>query len=155
MTYRPHQNPSGPRRLGKHARRILIVLVLLAVAVLGLRAYDYVRINLWISRDAGQFGDYPVQLVRDKEIVIPEAGRHTDLDKRIVEELSRNRNVVNLSRLEIKENLLGTRAYAKVLLETAAPDNSEVRSTLKLVCIFRRNNGAWTLAEPPREITLE
>ena len=154
MTYRPNQTPSGPHRLGKHARWTLIVLVLLAIAVLGLRVYDYVRVNLWISRDAGQFGDYPVQLVRDKEIVLPD-GDHAELDKRIVEELSRNRNVVNLSRLEIKKNLLGTRAYAKVLLETAAPDNSEVRSTLKLVCIFRRSNGAWKLVDSPREITLE
>lgn len=139
----------------RNSRRVLFAVAAIVVLAGGLAAYDYIRLNLWIDRDAGRLGDYPILLIEQNKEIPRKKDAFEQIDRILIDELSSGRNVVTMSRHEIKFNILRTRAYAKVLLETAAPNEPDLRSSLKLVCEFRRGDGGWVLAGPPKETTLE
>jgi len=156
MTHRPDRKGilhSLPRGL----RLALAVLVAVAALVAGVCGYDYITINLWIDRDAGRLENYPVQLIENQqEVTRWPSSPLAQLDRLLIEEMRRGRrNVVTLSRSDIKYNLLRTSAYVKVFLETAAPEQPQLRSPLRLICHLRRGSHGWVLAEPPFEKTIK
>jgi hypothetical protein len=149
--------------LPPRARRI----VLLCAAVVGLVAavyfYDYLSVNLWLDRDAGRLGNYPVHLIEDQqEVARPPDKRSEQIDRLLIEEMHRvprnvstPRNVVTVSRSEIKYSLFRTRAYVKVFLETAPPGQAGRRSRMRVICELKRGPQGWQLVEPPVEKTIE
>lgn len=155
MSADPNPVQSAPSRR-RPARRILLIVGGVVVVMAGLYLYDYLRINLWIERDAGQLERYPVSLIENGK----EVGRSGDEREKQITDLlidkmrGDERNVVTLSRSEIKYNLLRTRAHVKVYIETALPDKPEPRSRLRLRQSFRRTGQGWRLDGEPIETTL-
>lgn len=151
---RPAHSDARSRR---SLRRILLGGIAVVVVIAGLYLYDYIRINLWIDRDAGQLEGYPVRLIEEGKEVAHSADEHEQQISRLLIAKMREgqRNVVTLSRSEIKYNLLRTRAYVKGFLETALPDRPEPRSRLKFSQRFRRASQGWQLDGEPAETTLE
>ncbi len=142
--------------LPRPARRALAVAGGAGALVLAVLAYDYFRINLWLERDAGLLERYPIRLIEDqKPVAQPTRDAVAQMDRLLIEWFCREqRNVVTLSRSEFIYNLLRTRGYAKVFLETAPPDQPDRRAPLRLVCTLKRTVRGWELAEPPREKTI-
>jgi hypothetical protein len=138
-------------------------MALLGVVAAGaaLLLYDYLNINLWLERDAGRLQNYSVQLIENQQevaVVRPDDPNDavTQVDRVLIEEMRRGRrNVVTLSRSEIKYNLFHTRACVKVYLETALPGQPERRSRLGVLCELKREGRAWKIAKPPVEKTIE
>jgi len=153
---------SGDSRRGRFqipvTRRGRLALLALGVTVLlvaGLFLYDYFQINFWIERDAGRLANYPVVLIQPASDGGPvRSAPRTAIDRILLAEMTRGRNVVAMSRSEVKFNLLHTRAYVKVFLETAFPDQPERTRRLVVVCKFRLGSGGWILDET-LEKTLE
>jgi hypothetical protein len=138
-------------------RRILVVVVVLLLIVAGLYAYDYMAINLWTGGDAGRLEDYPVQLIIDGEDAPPNADpKLAKIDRFLIREMrAGGRHVVGGSRSELKYNLLHTRCYVKIVIETALPGQPDRRARLKALYSLRRSGNGWQLAEPPKETTME
>jgi hypothetical protein len=135
--------------LSRRGRTILLAIAGVAVLVAALAVYDFLRINLWIDSDAGQFEHYPVVLIQQQRATNAlTQSAPASIDRVMAEYMRRGpqpRNILTLARSELKHNLLRTRVYAKVLLETAAPDNPEVRSRLVVLCTFKRSADGWKL----------
>jgi hypothetical protein len=146
---RSTRTPQRGLALSRRRRVVLWTSAGIAVVVLALGAFDYLRINLWIDRDAGRFDRYPYVLVQNKQPVLPPHGAGEEkINRMVIEEMNRRgRNVVTLARSEIKHNLLRTRAYTKVFLETADPDKPDLRSRLVVLCEFRRASAGWQLTD--------
>jgi len=149
------KSPAAPR--SPRVRRALLAVAAVAVLAAAAVLYDYIRINLWLESDAGRIEGYAVPLIADhKEVAPQDHGRFAAIDRLLIAEMRKGRrNVVACSRSEIKFNLLHTRAYVKVFLETALPDQPEHRARLKIICVLKRNGPTWRLAGPPVEKTLE
>jgi hypothetical protein len=141
-----------------HRRRWLWIAPL-AVVALGavLYLYDYVSLNLWLERDAGRLQSYSVRLIENrKEVADGRDERFAQLNRLLIEEMRRERrNVVTLSRSEVKYNLFRTRACVKVFLETALPDQPDRRSRLSVICRLKSESGNWRIAGPLVEKTIE
>ena len=151
----PRNQPESAAR--RPLRRVLLVVLALVVLIAGLSLYDYIRINLWIDRDAGRLEGYPVRLVENgKEVPRPTGDREAQINRLLIDKMRENdRNVVTLSRSEIKYNLLRTHAHVKLVLETALPDQPEPRSRLRVRQSLRRTGSGWQLTGEPVETTLE
>jgi len=149
--------------LSPRARRIVLVCAAVVAVVAAVLCYDYLRINLWLDRDAGRLGNYPVRLIENQqEVALPPTEPAAQIDRLLIEEMRRGprnvstpRNVVTVSRSEINYNLFRTRAYVKVFLETAPPGQAGRRSRLRVICELKRGPLGWQLVEPPVEKTIE
>ncbi|MCX8038066.1 MAG: hypothetical protein N3D11_13635 [Candidatus Sumerlaeia bacterium] len=142
--------------LPRPARRALAAVGGVCVLIAAAMIYDYLSINLWLERDAGLLESYPVRLIEDqKPVAQPTRDAVAQMDRLLIEWFCREqRNVVTLSRSEFHYNLLKTRGYAKVFLETAPPEQPDRRAPLRLVCTLKRTVRGWELAGPPREKTI-
>ncbi|KPL11152.1 hypothetical protein AMJ85_04375 [candidate division BRC1 bacterium SM23_51] len=145
--------PSIPQRW----RRALAALVAVAVVIGGLCLYDYISVNLWNARDEGRLETYPVVLIEnEQEVPRSEDDRHKQLNRLLINDVRKApRNPVNVSRSELKYNLLRTHAYVKVFLETALPDKPDRRSRLKALYKLKRSRQGWQLAREPDLTTIE
>jgi hypothetical protein len=150
-----HKAASSP--FSRRWRWALMVLSAVVVAGVAVYFYDYVSMNLWLEGDAGRLQNYSVHLIENqKEVADNPDHRFKQIDRLLIEEMRRDRrNVVTLSRSEIKCNLLRTRACVKVFLETALPDQPDRRSRLSIICELKRNAKGWRMAGPPVEKTIE
>jgi hypothetical protein len=136
------------RRKALSKRYIIIGLVVVAVPVLYV-IYAYISLNLWISADANRLESYPRVLVRNKQVVGEYKGHSEDI-RNLEQALIRsntadNRIVLCLSRSDIKFNLLGTKAYVKLFLQTALPADPTQTSKVKLLNILAKRNGRWVV----------
>ncbi len=136
------------RKKGLPKTYIIVALMVIALPVIYF-IYSYVTMNLWISADAHQLESYPHLLVKDKQIV-HEYQNHDD-DIRNLEQVliqsntSDNRIVLLLSRSDIKFNLLRTKAYVKLFLQTSLPTDPTQTSKIKLLNILIKRNGRWVV----------
>ena len=129
------------------------IYIFIGIAVVALPLvsfiYSYVTLNLWISADAHKLESYPHILVKDGQVV-PHVQEHDESIRNLEQALiqyntSENRIVVILSRSNIKFNLLRTKAYVKLFLQTALPTDSTQTSKIKLLNILVRRDGQWVV----------
>ncbi len=127
---------------------IIVGLAVVALPVIYF-IYSYVTLNLWISADAHQLESYPRVLVKNRQIVYHDK-KHDEnirnLEQVLIQSnMSDNRIVLLLSRSDIKFNLLGTKAYAKLFLQTALPTDPTQTSKIKLLNILIKREGRWVV----------
>ncbi|MCX7765251.1 MAG: hypothetical protein N2246_00885 [Candidatus Sumerlaeia bacterium] len=112
--------------------------------------YHVVTLNLWIHQTPAELEAYPFQLIVERQ----RAGQSeqsqnstiADIEEVLVQQLTQDRIVINLSRSEIKFGLLGRKAYVKVYMETAVPEKpEEKRVRVKLLEVLRFHRGRWQL----------
>jgi len=153
----PSSQKGPPPLVSRRLRWVVSVPVGVVLAALLVYAYDYLNINLWMERDAGSLEDYPVRLVENQqEVAGTDRGQFAELNRSLIEQMRENRrNVVTVSRSEIKCNVLRTRAYVKVFLETALPDQPDRRSRLRVICPLKYDGRQWRIAGPLTEKTIE
>jgi len=144
-------------RIPNRLRWVFLIPLCIVLAVVGILVYDYMTVNLWMERDAGSLETYVVPLIENQ--LETDDSRNTklgEIDRLLIEEMRRNRrNVVRASRSEIRYNLLHTRGYVKLYLETALPDQPDRRSRLRLIGTLKREGGRWRIAGPLIEKTIE
>lgn len=136
------------RKKGLPKSYLIVGLAIVALPVIYF-IYSYVTLNLWISADAHQLESYPHVLVKDKQMV--HDYQNHDAETRELEQVliqsntSDNRIVLLLSRSDIKFNLLGTKAYVKLFLETALPTDPTQTSKIKLLNILIERDDRWAI----------
>ena len=136
------------RKKGLPKSYIIVGLAVVALPVIYF-IYSYVTLNLWISADAHQLESYPHVLVKNKQIVYHDQKYNENirnLEQVLIQSnTSDNRIVLLLSRSDIKFNLLGTKAYVKLFLETALPTDPTQTSKIKLLNILIERDDRWTV----------
>ncbi len=136
------------RKKGLPKTYIIVGLAIVALPVIYF-IYSYVTLNLWISADAHQLESYPHILVKNRQIVYHDQ-KHDENTRNLEQVLiqsnmSDNRIVLLLSRSDVKFNLLGTKAYVKLFLETTLPTDPTQTSKIKLLNILVKRDGRWAV----------
>lgn len=136
------------RKRGFPTSYIIIGLAVVALPLIYF-IYAYVALNLWISDDAHRLESYPTVLVLDREVVRDHLSHDEDIRNMeqalIRSNTSDNRIVLCLSRSDVKFNLLRTKAYVKLFLQTALPTDPTQTSKIKLLNILKKRDGNWVV----------
>lgn len=126
--------------------------ILFAVIVIGFGifwGYFFISLNIWISQTEPELEEYPTKLISERKIVRSISSKNTDvsaIEQVLIEEISKDRIVMNLSRSEIRFSPFRKKAYVKVYLETAVPEkNTEKRVKVKLLETLHRRGNKWYL----------
>lgn len=138
---------------GKRRGLLFYLLVLgafISGCVVSIVIYHAVTLNLWIHQTPAELEAYPFQLIVERQRTIPgESSKNATIsaiEELLVQHLTQDRIVINLSRSEIKFGLLGRKAYVKVYMETAVPEKPEAkRVRVKLLEVLRYHRGRWQL----------
>lgn len=137
----------------KRARQALVytagTILFLAILAIAVYAFRFAAITNWIEEDAGVLRPYQIHLVGKDASAPPVAER----DKALVEGLSEERLVVELSRSDYRNNLFGNKTWTKVHLVTAKPGDNTVNIQIKLLVILVHDEGQWKVDEV-RELAL-
>jgi len=127
---------------------IIIPLTIMSGIII-LSLYYHFSLNFWIHDVNPELEHYSHKLISNGTFVrVPEKKNKqiARIDRILVNEMTKDRIVINLSRSEIRFSPLGRKCYAKVYLETAVPDNiDEKRVRVKFLAIFKRRDGQWRL----------
>ncbi len=136
---------SWKKRASWCAAALLLLLIGFAVVYTKRSA----ALDQWIENDAGELSPYANRLVVDGEL----AGDLPPRDRAVAEAIREGRLVVEISRSEYRENLLGNSAWTKVYLVTSKPGDREVRIEIKLLAKLKKNGGNWEV-EDMKQLTL-
>jgi len=144
------------KRIYIRRRVLLILLPLLLLALFVL--YRFINLNLWITRDAGILQPYTRVLIKD-EFNVFESDPSPDprvqlVEKALVKANAKDRIVLNLSRSNIRYNLLRNKAYVKVYLQTAIPRDRTKTTRIKFLNVLMKKGVLWRV-QKTQDISIE
>jgi hypothetical protein len=130
-----------------HRRLLILCIILFIVFSAALFFYPYVSINLWISRDSGVLRPYQ-RLLIDNEKSIYEYDSSPDTRTRLIENAiaesnAKDRIVLNLSRSDIRFSFFHRKAYVKIFLKTAIPDDRTKTTSIKVLNVLVKRGNIW------------
>ena len=134
-------------------KKTLLLCVLPVIVVVGVPliywAWFILNLNFWIHGTTPELEDYPYRLIHERKVYTNPGAMdpHSHkIDNVLINEMSKDRIVINLSRTEIRFSPRKKRAYTKVYLETAVPekDNGK-RVRVKLLECLKRQGDTWVL----------
>ncbi|MBN1900526.1 hypothetical protein JW926_04285 [Candidatus Sumerlaeota bacterium] len=146
------------RNRRKKKKALLILFLSLIVLVSAFIAYRFIAFNLWITSDAGVLQPYPRVLIlneimnHDNELILDK--NIAGIEEAIINANSQDRIVLNLSRSDIRFNLLRTKSYVKVFLQTAIPNDRSKTTCIKFLNILTRRNDGWKVRST-QDISIE
>jgi len=122
----------------------VVIIILLGGAIF---LYRFVRLNLWISKDAGLLQPYPRILI-DQGLDVSGANPISDrqaylIEKTIIRTNTKDRIVLHLSRSDIRYSLFRTKSYVKVFLQTAIPGDRTKTTSIKFLNVLIHKRDAW------------
>jgi len=132
-----------------------ILLALIGLGLTGAYLYSLFSLNFWINRDIESLSAYPWVLIKEKERTKGEKETEAEkIESELIAAHGAGRLVVELSRSDIRYNYLKSRAYVKVFLKTALPEDPAKNTQIKCLTILKRNNGVWKV-ESIQDLSLE
>ncbi len=146
------------RDANKRRRFLIFGAIALICTIGGFFIFRYVSFNLWITADVGKLHTYDCVLVENGKHVFldrPDPQPSNDaIDRILVETHGRDRIVIHMSRSEIRFNLTRRRAFTKVFLQTAIPDDRSRSTRINFLAILQCKGSTWrSLAT--QDITIE
>ncbi|MCD6385210.1 hypothetical protein J7M23_05470 [Candidatus Sumerlaeota bacterium] len=139
----------GIKRRQKLWVYLALFLSIIITGVVIFWGYYFISLNIWINQTNPELEEYPYRLIAERKIVSRTPPVDTDvatIERVLIEEITKDRIVVNLSRSEIRFSPFRHKAYVKVYLETAVPEKSiDKRVKVKLLEILQRKHNHWYL----------
>jgi hypothetical protein len=125
---------------------MLLGAALVVLLPVSYSAYGYISFNMWLSADSKVLESYPTILVKKGSVTAEDDPWDKNIrmiDKAIIQRNSMGRLVVLLSRSEVRYNFFRTRAYVKIFLETALPNDPNRTAKVKALNVLVREQGKW------------
>ena len=121
---------------------IVLLVVVMVVAFIAMRM---AAMNQWLEEDSEGLKPFDTVLVQDSERMA--IGELSEIDHALVEELSEDRLVADMTRSDYRYGLFGKDAYVKVHMVTLKPGDESVRIQIKLLIELEKSDGDWAVSE--------
>lgn len=146
------------RKRKKRIRLYIAAGIVIILIIVGFFIFRYVSMNLWIANDADQLKPYPRTLVENGKNLLknekPASERIHSIEQALIISNAKDRIVINLSRSEIRFNLLGNKAYVKIFLKTAIPGDRNKTTSIKFLNILRKTRSSWKV-QTAQDLSIE